>query len=90
MFSNLFFVTTTNMRTVAILANFDDAVDRAKHYLNYNPSWGSCYVVTINCNFGFPKYDSRVRKVSIDKDYNLHEEDYNISDNINVRINNRG
>ena len=90
MFSRLFFITNTKMRTLAILDNQVDAINRAEHLLGYNPHWGSVYVIPVNCDYGAPKYDSRVRKISIDKDYNLHEEEYNIGDNINVRINNRG
>lgn len=90
MFSKLFFVTMPNMRTVAILSDYDDAIKRAEVYLNYNPSWGCCYIVTVDCSFGTPKYDSKVRKLSIDNNYKISEEDYVISDNINVRINNRG
>lgn len=90
MFSRLFFVTNTKMRTLAILDNQVDAVNRAEYLLGYNPYWGSVYVIPVDCDYGAPNYCYHVIEVFFNENGEIKVKNATISDKINIRINNRG
>lgn len=78
------------MRTLAILDNQVDAVNRAEYLLGYNIHWGSLYVISVDCDYGAPNYNKYALEVFINENKEIKVKNTIISDKINVRINNRG